>query len=129
MLNRISTRLTEDDATYKLNWNEFPVFVSGISSPRGVFYQTHMTLSSHEDTVAWSVIFTFTKSIIGCSPKFAMADGAWEISNALREVYGDQTKHLMCWSHMYRCLGPKLAGVRKVNKELGKEIIGKIKEV
>ena len=35
----------------------------------------------------------------------------------------------MCWSHMYRCLGPKLAGVRKVNKELGKEIIGKIKEV
>ena len=129
LLNRINKRLTQDDATYKLNWNDFPVFVSGVSSPGGVFHQTHMALSSHEDTEAWSVMFNFVKSIILVAPKFVMADGAWEITNAVRSVFEDQSIRLMCWSHTYRCLHPKLKGIRKINKELGNNILNTIKEI
>ena len=65
------------------------------------------------------MIFTFNKSINECSLKFAMADGAWEISNALKEVYGDQTKCLMYWSHMNKCLSPKLSGGGECKKSCG----------
>ena len=72
LMKRMKQRLTSADATYKLNWMDFPVFVSGVSSPAGVFYQTHMALSSHEDQAAWRPIFGFVKSIIGKSPEFVI---------------------------------------------------------
>ena len=71
-MKRMKQRLTSADATYKLNWMDFPVFVSGVSSPAGVFYQTHMALSSQEDQAAWRPIFSFVKSIIGKSPEFVI---------------------------------------------------------
>ena len=129
MLKKISSKFTSHDATYKLNWNEYPVFVSGISTPTGVFFQTYMALSSHEDTTAWSYIFKFHKSVIGTYPKFCMADGAWEITNAVKDIFGNDTTRLMCWSHTYRCIKPKLAGLRKINKKLGDQVLDDIKEM
>ena len=40
MKSRISSELVQDDATYRLTWQGFPVFVSGRST-------RHMTVSSH----------------------------------------------------------------------------------
>ena len=96
MLTKISSKFTSHIATYKLNWNEYPVFVSGISTPTGVFFQTYMALSSHEDTTAWSYIFKFHKSVIGTYPKFCMADGAWEITNAVKDIMGKYTTIVVC---------------------------------
>ena len=50
MLRRISSKFTSYDAIYKLNWNKYLVFVSEISTPTGVFFQTYMSLSSQVDT-------------------------------------------------------------------------------
>ena len=45
-----------------------------------------------------------------------MADGAWEITNAVREVYGgDFCVRLMCWSHKDRAYKLKLKSLRKEN--------------
>ena len=59
-----------------------------------------------------------------------MADGAWEISKAADEVFDDTLDNLrtrlMCWSHVYRNIRPKLASIRKTNKLLGESILSDI---
>ena len=58
-----------------------------------------------------------------------MADGAWEITNAVKDIFGNDTTRLMCWSHTYRCIKPKLAGLRKINKKLGDQVLDDIKKM
>ena len=86
IIRRMSVRLTVNDATYKLTWCNFSVFIGGVTSPRGVFFQTHMSLVSHEDGESWAVLYPFLKSIIGNHLKYAMADGAQEITNAINKM-------------------------------------------
>ena len=31
-----------------------------------------------------------------------MADGAWEMTRSMNEVFGDEVVRLMCWSHTNR---------------------------
>ena len=52
-----------------------------------------------------------------------MADGAWEITKAVNEVFGNNTvKRLMCKSHMFTAYKTKLKKIRKVDSELAKQI-------
>ena len=59
----------QDDATYELNYFDFPVFVYGRSTMTGRFFMTHMALSSHENTAAWVLIYAYVRSIIRESPR------------------------------------------------------------
>ena len=129
LLKRISKHFIQDDATYKMNWQKYPVLTHGVSTDTGRFFLTHVTLSSHEDTQAWKTNFSFIKNQIGGCPKFCMADGAWEITNAAKDVFGGLSKRLMCWSHTYRNVRPKLATIRKENKELGESILSDIESI
>ena len=47
------------DATYRLNWNRYPVMIVGVSSAQGKFFGSFAVLSSHEDTEAWKEIYSF----------------------------------------------------------------------
>ena len=49
-----------------------------------------------------------------------MADGAWEITKGLLEVFGEEVNRLMCWTHVYRCYSKKLGPIKKTNKDLAK---------
>ena len=69
LLARTSNNLTQDDATYRLVWQGFPFFVSGVSSSNGRFHPTHCTLSSHEDAYAWSASYKFLRDIDNKFPK------------------------------------------------------------
>ena len=52
-----------------------------------------------------------------------MADGAWEITKAVKEVFGNNTvKRLMCKSRMFSAYKPILKKIRKVDSDLPKEI-------
>ena len=75
------------DATYRLNWQRFPVMIVGVSSAVGKFYGSFTVLSSHEDTQAWNEIFSFVHSE-NIHPKFRKSDGALSITNAGNEVFG-----------------------------------------
>ena len=129
LVKRISKHFIQDDATYKMNWQKYPVLTHGVSTDTGRFFLTHVTLSSHEDTKAWNTNFSFIKNQIGGAPKFCMADGAWEITNAAKDVFGGLSTRLMCWSHTYRNVRPKLATIRKENKELGESILSDIESI
>ena len=61
----MSKIMLSDDATYKLLWFDYPVFVGGRSTLIKKFSQTHLSLSSHEDTSACIRIFAYVKSLIG----------------------------------------------------------------
>ena len=57
-----------------------------------------------------------------------MADGAAEITKSLREVFGlygvndGETLRQMCWPHTYRNYSKQLAPIKKINKNLAKDI-------
>ena len=129
LLKRFNNAFIQDDSTYKMNWMKYPVLTHGVSTATGRFFFTHVTLSSHEDTKSWATNFSFVKRMAGI-PRFNMADGAWEISRATKEVFGDSIgtlrTRLMCWSHVYRNIRPKLATIRKTNKLLAESILSDI---
>ena len=129
LLKRLRSAFIQDDATYKMIWIGYPVLTHGVSTDTGRFFFTHVTLSSHEDTRSWATNFRFVKRVAG-NPQFNMADGAWEISKAADEVFDDTLDNLrtrlMCWSHVYRNIRPKLASIRKTNKLLGESILSDI---
>ena len=63
------------DATYKLNFHDYPVFLCGVTSENGKFFGTLTVLSSHEDSAAWSEVYQFIHET-GAHFKYFMADGA-----------------------------------------------------
>ena len=79
------TLVFQDDATYRLNWHGFPVFISGCSTPTGKFFPTHTTLQSHEDTRAYKNVYNYVKEEVG-TPRLRMGDGAKEITSAGEQV-------------------------------------------
>ena len=107
----------------------FPFFVSGRSSSTGQFFPTHVSLSSHEDTDAWKKSYNFVKNVNGKNPKFRMGDGAWDITKAGNEVFGDDGVRLMCWPHTYRNIVKNLAAVRKAEKVVADRIVADIEEL
>ena len=82
---------------------------SGTSTSSSRFFLTHTTLSTHEDTAAWATNFRLVlEHTEGKVPMFRMADGDWGITNAGKEVFGEEGTRLMCWAHVFRNLKPKL---------------------
>ena len=75
------------DATYRLNWNNFPVMICGVTNATGLFYPSLTVLSSHEDSKAWSEIYEFIHNL-GIHPARRMADGSLAITKAGEDVFG-----------------------------------------
>ena len=59
------------DATYRLNWLNYPVFIVGLASPTGKFRISLVVISSHEDHVSQAKILSFVKSL-GINPSYLM---------------------------------------------------------
>ena len=59
-----------------------------------------------------------------------MADGAWEITHAIREVYGEElTDRIMCWSHKDAAYKPKLKALKKASPILATKLEHDIHEI
>ena len=52
-----------------------------------------------------------------------MVDGAQEITNAGKDVYGSNGTGFMCWPHTYRNNVPRLSALKKLNKKITAWII------
>ena len=75
------------DATYRLTWNGYPVFICGVTSLTGKFFGSFAVLSTHEDVKNWKNVFEFVHSYAeGNHFKFFMGDGAKAITRAWSEV-------------------------------------------
>ena len=96
------------DATYRLVWQRYPIFICGVTSSTGTFFGSMVILSSHEDAEAWAEVYKYLHSL-NIHPKFRMSDGAKAITRGALDVFADceeedckESVRLMCWSHVYR---------------------------
>ena len=60
---------------------------------------------------------------------YRMGDGAREISNAGKEVFGSDGSRLMCWAHTYRNIVPRLSALKKMNQKLQQELLHDIQSL
>ena len=120
------------DSTYRLNYNNWPVMILGVTNTTGSFYASMTILTNYEDAEAWSEVLTFVHGL-GIHPKYFMADGATAITKARNEVFGNceecVAKRLMCWSHVHRNVSKKLKKVETVNKEAAKSFIKDLEQL
>jgi hypothetical protein len=89
------------DATYKLIWQGFPVFVVGTSDANKKFHPTCIAVCSHEAEDDFRFTFDALKRWIPeLEPQFCLAHGANAIFNGAKAVWPAITR-IMCNSHVY----------------------------
>ena len=101
------------DATYKLNYQGYPLVVGGTTDRMRKLHPAFAGLVSNETHVAYCVIFSALKDLIkeNCKidycPTNLIADGAEPISNGFCETFKSSKdfpkfKRSMCWFHLIK---------------------------
>jgi hypothetical protein len=111
-----STKL-HADATYKLNWQGFPVLVVGTSDCDRKFHAYGLAVCSDEKQQDFEFIFKSISDgvarITGSTfaPEVLIADGSGAIRNAFMKIFNKE-KMVMCWSHMRRNVEKRLQSLK-----------------
>lgn len=120
------------DATYKLNWMEYPLIILGVVDNMKRFHPMVYCCSSHERTEDYTYIFETVKQCIEknlkktFAPKIMVSDAADAIRNGFYNVHEDSAEaDVMCFSHVLRNVR-KRPFTSKVNKAL---IIDDIRQI
>lgn len=99
------------DATYKVNYQGFPVFLVGTTDRIRAFHPFGFALCSNETSEAFRFIleslveFNITIFDYNYAPKYIMADGAESITKALNDVFSHEFNRGMCWFHVTQNIG------------------------
>jgi hypothetical protein len=105
-------KIIHADATYKLNWQGFPVLVVGTSDSNRHFHHFGLAVCTSEKTKDFSFIFEALKngvhSLYECdiAPEVLVADAAHSIQNAFKLVFGSDEK-LSCVGHTCAGMSPR----------------------
>lgn len=119
------------DATYKLNWNNFPLIIVGTVDRMNKFHPLVYACTSNERTEDYEFVFTSIKIAVQSfygetfEPTTLITDGAIPIRNAFDLVYISADLGIMCFPHVLRNV-MKQPFIVKTNKPL---IISDIKKV
>lgn len=119
------------DATYKLNWNGFPLVVLGTVDRKKRFHPLLYACTSHETTDDYAFVFESVRNAIeiffeeAFEPTTLIADGAMAIRNAFYKVFKSARLDIMCFAHVIRNIR-KRTFVMKNNKQLIIDDIRKI---
>lgn len=111
------------DATYKLNWLDYPLMVYGTVDREKKFHPLAYACCSHEKTHDFQFIFESVKNSIkqhldeNFEPKTLIADGADAIRNAFYNCFESATLDIMCFAHVLRNCN-KRPFTSKANKQL-----------
>jgi hypothetical protein len=102
-------RSLQVDATYKINWNDYPIAVAGFSDANNVFYPTHLALLSVENTWTYE---RFLRAIATDDedlwrPEVVMADGDSKITVAVEKVWAGVPR-AMCFFHVLKNLTDRM---------------------
>lgn len=96
------------DATYKLNWNGFPLIVLGTIDRQKKFHPLLYACTSRETTCDYSFVFETLRNGIEVLfgqkflPEILIADGADAIRNAYYQSFDTAKKDIMCFAHVLR---------------------------
>jgi hypothetical protein len=102
------------DATYKVNWNGFPLIVIGTTDRHRKFHAVLICISSNETSVDYAFAFGSLKDGVEvyCDSSLQVttivSDAAGAISKGAKEVFGDQTVIIMCWFHVLKAARKKM---------------------
>eukprot|EP01024_Parvocaulis_polyphysoides_P009218 TRINITY_DN12837_c0_g1_i2.p1 TRINITY_DN12837_c0_g1~~TRINITY_DN12837_c0_g1_i2.p1 ORF type:complete len:610 (+),score=28.52 TRINITY_DN12837_c0_g1_i2:103-1932(+) len=118
------------DATYKLNWNGFPVFVIGISDKNRIFHPIGVGVCCNEQSEDFAFIFTSVSQgqekvqAGGFFPEYLIADAAIAITNGFKEAMGYDPKRITCWAHVIMNIDKQLIKVKNpdIQQALRKDI-------
>lgn len=119
------------DATYKLNWNGFPLIVFGTVDRGKKFHPLLYACTSHETSEDYSFVFETVKNCLevfyeaSFEPTTLIADGAISIRNAFYGVFESANLDIMCFAHVIRNIR-KRPFSNKNNKQLVIEDIRKL---
>lgn len=97
------------DATYKLIWQNYPVFQIGTSDMNRKFHPFGIAVCTHETTKDFEFIFKSLKEVVAkqfdveLKPRYLIADAAKSIHNAFTSVFRETTT-IMCWFHMRKAV-------------------------
>lgn len=121
------------DATYKLNWLEYPLMVFGTVDRAKQFHPLAYSCCSHEKTHDYSFIFESIKNAIKThmdkdfEPDTLIADGADAIRNAFYDSFETADLDVMCYAHVIRNCN-KRPFTSKLNKGLIMDDIRKMQQ-
>ena len=110
--------MVQIDATYKLNWNDYPVMVIGTTDQDHVFHPYAMALCSNEGSDDFEFIFRALHNFdTTWRPSILLADAAEAITVGFTHVFGESRIRLVCFFHV-------LHNVEKYLKPLSKSGTG-----
>jgi hypothetical protein len=116
--------LLHADATYKVNWHEWPVCIPSITDHDGHIHPLGIAVLLGESTEDFNLAFTQTKAAvdkecnIDWSPKHIVKDGAPAISNAFTQVFGVDKLFINCWAHVRRLFDSLAKGLGDFKDEV-----------
>lgn len=96
------------DATYKLNWQGFPVLLIGMTDSERKFHPIGICTCSNEQTADFQFLFSSLKTAVmqlfrkELNPRVLICDAAGSIHAAFKNVFGDNDNIVMCWAHVRR---------------------------
>jgi hypothetical protein len=113
----LKTRHLAADATYKLIFQGFPVFLIGVNDMCRVFNASSLSICSGETGDDYAFVFRSVKIItdrlfFNCIstyfPTALIADGATAITNGFVSVFLVCLVRIMCWAHVVRAVDKRL---------------------
>ena len=121
------------DATYKLNWQGFPVLIVDTTDLDRKFHPIGLSVCTEEKQKDFEFIFKAIRDGVfklddsnTYNPNVLIADGSDAIRNAFTRIFASN-KMVMCWPHMRRGVDKKLCLIND-NNEL-REIISDIEKL
>jgi hypothetical protein len=95
--------LVQSDATYKLNWNGFPVIIIGTSDSNHKFHPFAIAVCTREAAADFTFLFRAVHAYnIKWHPTIFLADASDAITAGFVEVFGEPKLRLMCFFHVVK---------------------------
>lgn len=117
------------DATYKVNFNGFPLLVVGTTDLARRFHPFGIMLSKRETEADFAFMFrslhdTARSLGVNCQPNVLVADCAEAITNGFSRVF-DLDKRVYCWAHVLRAIDKELNRVhdQELRSKIKKDIL------
>ena len=122
-LTQFSSHLNTD-ATWKMTFQGYPVFLSGTTDYAKRFHPYGLTLCLSEAFTDFAFCFEAIKKAVHelalqreFSPNVLVADGAVAITNGFTQAFGAEAleKRVMCWAHMIIKVDDRLSRIENEN--------------
>lgn len=102
------------DATYKLLWQGFPIFILGTTDKNNKLYPFCLAVSNSVTTEDFEMLFSGLKTSVASlyehtlQPDVLVCDATKAIQNSFTNVFGNEPKVRMCWAHARKDMKTKL---------------------